>query len=49
MNETALLEIAMFVICFLNLEDTYPVMLDLIHCCVSGEELQCMKFCKLKM
>lgn len=48
MNETALLVIQMFTICFLNLEDAYPVMLDLIHCCVSGEELQCMKFYKLK-
>lgn len=46
MNETALLVIQMFMICFLNLR--HLVMLDLIHCCVSGEELQCMKFYKLK-
>lgn len=48
MNATALLVIQMFMICLLNLEDTYPVVLDLLHCCVSGEELQCVKFYKLK-
>lgn len=39
MNETALLVIQMFMICFLILEDVSPVMLDLIHSYVSGEEM----------